>query len=252
MRGRSEDPNPAVRVLDRGEHVQASPGQGDRLEEVAGRQRAGPGTQEVRPGTRVPLGCRVDPGLLQDLPDCGCRHLHPEHEQLTVQPPIAPTRIFPGRAQYQRSDRVHGAGPASALGRDRAASRPAMRLRCHRSIVSGRTGSRLRQAPFAAGGGAVTPGTPGRSRGTGPSARSAADNRVKTTTPTGGRTSNLPSLRPSATRPGSRPPRVSHAPSARRPARPTTRKVPTGVVSTCSSTASHNRSTTPAHENPAA
>jgi hypothetical protein len=32
-----------------------------------------------------------------------------------MQAPIAPTWIFPGQAQYQRSDRVHGARPASAL-----------------------------------------------------------------------------------------------------------------------------------------
>jgi hypothetical protein len=46
---------------------------GDRLQEVARQQGVGLGVQEVRPGAGGPLGRRVDPGLLQDLPDSGGR-----------------------------------------------------------------------------------------------------------------------------------------------------------------------------------
>jgi hypothetical protein len=43
MRRCAQDPDPAVRVFDRGEHVQAGPGQGDGLEEVARQERVGLG-----------------------------------------------------------------------------------------------------------------------------------------------------------------------------------------------------------------
>lgn len=39
MRGRAQGPDPAVRVLDRGEHGQAGPGQGDGMDEVFGKGR---------------------------------------------------------------------------------------------------------------------------------------------------------------------------------------------------------------------
>src|SRR5690242_21655976 len=68
MRGRAEDADPPAGVLDDRQHVQAGAGQGDGLEEVAGEQRISLGTEEVSPGGRGAFGCRVDPGLAEDLP----------------------------------------------------------------------------------------------------------------------------------------------------------------------------------------
>src|SRR3954451_10689758 len=70
------------------------PGQGDGFEEVAREERVRLGAQEVRPGTGRPLGCRRDPGVLEDLPDRGRRHIHAEDEQFTVQAPVAPGRVL--------------------------------------------------------------------------------------------------------------------------------------------------------------
>jgi hypothetical protein len=68
MRGRAQDPDPPGGVLDDRQHVQAGAAQGDGLEEVAGKQRIGLGAEEAGPGGGGALGCRVDPGVVQDLP----------------------------------------------------------------------------------------------------------------------------------------------------------------------------------------
>jgi hypothetical protein len=49
MRGGAHDPHAPARVLDDREHVQARPGQGADLEDIAGEQRLGLAAQEVRP-----------------------------------------------------------------------------------------------------------------------------------------------------------------------------------------------------------
>lgn len=66
VRGRAQDPDPSAGVLDHGEHIQSCPAQGDRLEEVAGRQRVGPGRRkaahvlEVRSGAgSIPASRRI-------------------------------------------------------------------------------------------------------------------------------------------------------------------------------------------------
>jgi len=61
------------------EGVQPRAGQGDRLEEVTGQQGLGLGAQEIGPRGGTALGCRVDPGVVQDLPDGGSGDLYPEH-----------------------------------------------------------------------------------------------------------------------------------------------------------------------------
>jgi hypothetical protein len=95
VRGGAQDPDPAAGVLDHREHVHSCPGQGGRLQEVAGQQGIGLGAQEVRPGGGGPFGCRIDSGFLQDLPYGGCGHLHAQDEQFAVQAPVAPARVFP-------------------------------------------------------------------------------------------------------------------------------------------------------------
>jgi hypothetical protein len=66
-------------LLDHREHVQPRAGQGDRLEEVTGQQGLGLGAQEIGPRGGTALGRRVDPGVVQDLPDGGSGDLYPEH-----------------------------------------------------------------------------------------------------------------------------------------------------------------------------
>ncbi|WP_158853336.1 hypothetical protein [Saccharothrix deserti] len=80
MRGGAEDADPAAGVLDDGEHVQAGTAQGGGLEEVAGEQGVGLRAEEGRPDGSGALGCRVDPGVLEDLSDGGGGDLDSEYE----------------------------------------------------------------------------------------------------------------------------------------------------------------------------
>ena len=116
MRGRAQDPDPSVSMLDHREHVQPRSGQGDRFEEVAGQQGVGLRAQEVGPRTAGALGRRVYPGFLQHLPHRGCGHLDAEHKQFAVPAAIAPAGILPRQAQHQGTNRAHGLRPARALG----------------------------------------------------------------------------------------------------------------------------------------
>jgi len=93
--GGAQDPDAPAGVLGHGEHVLPRPGQSDGLEEIAGRQGIGLGAQEVGPGRYGAFGCRVDPGILQDLPHGGGGHLRAQDEQLTVDAPISPARDSP-------------------------------------------------------------------------------------------------------------------------------------------------------------
>jgi hypothetical protein len=71
VRGGAEDADPAAGVLYHREHVKAGAAQGGGLEEVAGQDRVGLGAEEGRPGRGGAFWCRVDPGVLEDLPDGG-------------------------------------------------------------------------------------------------------------------------------------------------------------------------------------
>ena len=115
MGGGAQDPDSPAGVLDHREHVQPCPGQGDRLEEVTGQQGS---AWERRKSAHVVelLGRRVDPGVVQDLPDRGSGDLHPEHQQLAVHPAIPPPGILADQPQHQDANRAHGARPARAPG----------------------------------------------------------------------------------------------------------------------------------------
>jgi hypothetical protein len=112
VRGRAEHPDPASVVPGHREHEHPRPRQGGRLEEVARQQGLCLGAQEAGPGRGRAPGLRIDPGFPQDLPHRGGSHLHPEHEQLTVHPPVPPPGVLPDQAQDQGTDGAHGAGPA--------------------------------------------------------------------------------------------------------------------------------------------
>jgi hypothetical protein len=92
----AEDAHPVAGVLDDGEDVHPGSGQRHGIDEVRGQQRFGLGAQEVGPGGGRSLGCRVDPGVAQDLPDSGRGDRDFEGEQFTVQPRSA------GRAANSR------------------------------------------------------------------------------------------------------------------------------------------------------
>jgi hypothetical protein len=81
-------------VLDRCEYVQPRSGQGDRLEEVTGQQGLGLGAHQIGPRGGTALGWRVDPGVVQDLPDGGSGDLYPEHQQLAMYPAISSAGIL--------------------------------------------------------------------------------------------------------------------------------------------------------------
>jgi hypothetical protein len=114
--GGAQDPDSSAGVLDHREYMQPRPGQGNRLEEVAGQQSPGLEAQEIGPRGGTPLGRRVDPGLVQDLPDGGSGDLYPEHQQLAMHPAVPPPGILADQPQYQGADRVHGARAAQVPG----------------------------------------------------------------------------------------------------------------------------------------
>jgi hypothetical protein len=75
--------------------------------------------KELCPTRLKSLGCRFDPCLAQDRPDSARRDLHPEPDQLTLNPPIPPTRVLPRKPNDKRTD----------FGRCRRATGTPMRIR---------------------------------------------------------------------------------------------------------------------------
>ena len=65
-------------------------GQRDDFEEVGREDGFGLGSQERRPSGGGSFGCRVDAGVVEDLPDGGRGNLDSEHEELTVDAPVTP------------------------------------------------------------------------------------------------------------------------------------------------------------------
>ena len=163
MRGCAQDPDPPAGVLDDRQHVQAGAAQGDGLEEVAGKQRIGLGAEEAGPGGGGALGCRVDPGLLKDLPHGGGGDLDPEDEQFAVDAPVAPARDspVPGAAPAGGWSGRCAAGPGAWGGTwprgGVPAGRGASAAPCPAAPAAG-TG----QARPVGAGAAGRPGTPGR------------------------------------------------------------------------------------------
>ena len=82
-------------------------GEGERLEEVPGRQRVGFRAQEWGPGSGAAFGCRVDSGVLEDLPHGRGGDFDPEYQQLAVYAPVAPAQILPNQAKHQGADRAY-------------------------------------------------------------------------------------------------------------------------------------------------
>lgn len=121
-----------------------APSQGDGLQEVASRQGVALGPQERRPCAGCALGCRVDPGVLGDLPHRGGADLHPEDQQLAVHSPVPPGSGShePGAAPAFGWNARSAARPGR-FGLDRAACRRRTRSRCQRNTVSGRTSNRI-------------------------------------------------------------------------------------------------------------
>jgi hypothetical protein len=104
MSGHAKDADPPGVVLDDRQHVQAGAGQGDGLEEIAGKQRIGLGAEELSPGGGGAFGRRVDPGLTEDLPYGGGGNLDPQYEKFAVDAPVTPGRVLPRQAQHQMAD----------------------------------------------------------------------------------------------------------------------------------------------------
>ena len=176
MRGCAEDPDPPGGVLDDRQYGQARAGQGDGLEEVAGEQGIGLGAEEAGPGGGGALGCRVDPGVVEDLPHGGGGDLDAEDEEFAVDAPVAPARVLSCQAQYEQADGADGARQARATGAGSGRVAAASRSRCQRSTVSGRISSRNRPSTSRGAVAAGRPGTPGRWRSRGrvvPSCRSS-------------------------------------------------------------------------------
>jgi hypothetical protein len=114
--GGSEDPDPTGGVLDHHEDVHPRSADRDRLQEVTGEQGIGLRPQEVRPGAGRPLGCRIDTGLAQDLPDRGRSDPHTQHEKFAVRTSVAPAGVLSRQAQHQDADGPQCAWPAGTLG----------------------------------------------------------------------------------------------------------------------------------------
>jgi hypothetical protein len=70
VRGRAQNRDPTVRVLDHREHLPRRAGQGVGFEKIAGQQGVGLGAEEVCPGGRGAFGGRVDTGLGEYFPGC--------------------------------------------------------------------------------------------------------------------------------------------------------------------------------------
>ena len=92
----AEDADPAVGVLDRYQDVHAGAGEGDGFEEVAGQADLGLGAEELGPGAGGALGCGVDAGVGEDLPDGGCGDLDAQDEEFAVDAAVASVRVVPG------------------------------------------------------------------------------------------------------------------------------------------------------------
>jgi hypothetical protein len=100
LSGYAQDPDPAAGVLNRRQHEQAGAGQGDGLEEVAGDQGISLRAEKTGPGGAGALGCGVDAGLAEDLPDGGGSDLDAQDEEFAVDAPVAPGRVLTGQTQH--------------------------------------------------------------------------------------------------------------------------------------------------------
>src|SRR4029453_10716329 len=86
------------------------------VKQVHRQHTLGLGPEELPPGDRRPLRCRVDTGALQDGPDGAGPELVPEPPQPARAPPVPPGGILPGQPQHQRAElrRPRAAGHTGA------------------------------------------------------------------------------------------------------------------------------------------
>ena len=116
------------------------------VKQVHRQDTLGLGPEELPPGDRRPLRCRVDTGAVQDGPDGAGPNRVPEPAQRTVDAAVAPGRVLPGQPQHQRAElRRHGR-PATLVRVDPTApnqvAMPAQQCRrLHEQAPPSRTGS---------------------------------------------------------------------------------------------------------------
>jgi len=95
VRGGAQDADPAAAVFDDREYVPAGAAQGRDFEEVTGQQSFGLETEKFGPSGEGAIGCRVDAGVLEDLPHRGCGDRDAEYEQFAVDATVAPRGVLP-------------------------------------------------------------------------------------------------------------------------------------------------------------
>ena len=102
--GDAEDVHPTAGVLDDEERVQ--PVLGDRVdvEQVAGEDRLGLRSEELRPGRSGPPRRGVDAGGVQDLPDGGGADLVAEAGEFAVDASVPPVGILGGQADDEGAE----------------------------------------------------------------------------------------------------------------------------------------------------
>ena len=99
------------------QHVQALEENRVDGEEVAGHDRVGLGGEELFPGRAGAAGCRVDAGLVQDLPDRAGGDGVAEADQFAVYAAVAPGGVLGCQAEDQGADRrVDGWSAAVGMG----------------------------------------------------------------------------------------------------------------------------------------
>ena len=104
-------------------------------------QHSGLGAEEAGPGGSGAVGCRVDPGVVQDLPYSGRGSLDAEDEESPWMRRYPQDGFsFARRSTSRRMERTVR-GRLGRRGRDLAAWRRASRFWCQRRTVSGRTSS---------------------------------------------------------------------------------------------------------------
>src|SRR5690349_4949087 len=75
------------------------------MHEVGRDDGAGLRGQELLPGRAGAAWCRVDPGIMQDLPYRGCCDRMAELDEFALHPPVPPARIVGRNADYELADR---------------------------------------------------------------------------------------------------------------------------------------------------
>jgi hypothetical protein len=73
-----------------GQGVEAPQEHGVHVDEVGGDDAASPSCQELFPSRAGAAGHRVDPGIMQDLPDRGGSNRVAEPDEFALHPPVSP------------------------------------------------------------------------------------------------------------------------------------------------------------------